>query len=201
MWMIECKNALLFYYCFINFPQFPTMSRMRHNVGRIPEKQSKVSIGFSIMPTMAENGTRTMSTQQREVVAALKVRCPKMFRPCPTSVREQGEERLYTSIQQMRQQLPKPAQLARVLEGNHLSLCVDVHRSGTHAQSSHFRMTHVDIDNFMAGKPLQLCVLSDVVNGRNNHGKIVFERTRAGEFGHMHYEVGKQQDAKRFTLL
>jgi len=174
---------------------------MRRNVGRVSEPVSKVSIGFSILPTMAKNGTRSMSPEQHVVVEALKARCPNMFKPCKTTVQEQGDERLYTSVQPVSNWLPNPSQLARVLDGNNLSLRVDITRKGSRAQSTHFRMTHNDIDSFIDGNPLQLCVLSDVVNNRNTHGKVVFERTSAGGFGNMHYEIGKENDTRRFTLF
>jgi len=174
---------------------------MRRNVGRITKQIAPVHIGFSILPNMAKNGTRTLSDEQNRIIQALKARIPNMFKRCRTTIHELGDERLYTSVQPLTKQLPNPSQLARVLEGNDLALRVDVCRIGKNAQSTHFRMTYSDIDNFLNGNPLQLSVLSDVVNNRNMHGKLLFERTNEGGFGCVHYEIGIEQDNNRFTYV
>jgi len=150
---------------------------------------------------MKKDGTRAMSAEQRNVVNQLKARCAQMFQECPTHVQESGGERLYTTIRPMHQHLPDARDLANVLESNGLNIQVDVSRKGDRAHSTHFRLTHDDLNAFASGQPLQLSVLSDVANGRNDHGRIVIERTAAGQFGRMHYEVAMAHDQKKFRLV
>jgi len=177
------------------------MSRMRRQGPKQSSAPSKVSIGFTFLPLIAENGKREITPEQTQVINTLRTRCPQMFTRCATTMREEGNERLYTSVKPLMKQLPNPEQLARVLTSNNLNMRVDVYRTGVGAQSTHFRLTSNDILKFMNGSPLQLCVLSDVANSRNNHGKLVFERTSAGQMGKIHYEISTEKDDQRFRLV